>query len=926
MKVSLEILNSYLSKQATLEDTVAALERTELEVEEIIHPHILDKNIVTAKVVRVQPHPDADRLRVATVEVRKGVTEQVVCGAPNLAKGQVVALAQLGSKLPDGTSIKKAKIRGVESRGMLCSPAELGWSDDHSGIAVLDPDLPYGISLCDIDNNQTIIDLKPPTNRPDMFSFVGIAREVAANLSFSCTLLEPKSQDLVFANNKNWVEVADESACKRIVTLRFKVKPNSLSPEWLVDNLRAAGMRPINTVVDITNYVMLETGQPTHAYDANKLQGNIGVRFAKPSESLTTLDGANRTLSKQDLVIVDKSGVIGLAGVMGGQSTETSVDTQEIVVEIANFDKTIIRKSAQRHGLRTEASTRFEKGLPLPLPIYAANRIAYLLSSICHAEIIDSPIDQCYAWPWVQHVGLRMRKTERFLGITLDEKQVIDGLRSRGFEAEHFSITKEARKHLGKPYKWGANYKQDRADAFDCSYFVDYIYSLIGEMVGHQCLELFESGQPVDVHDLRPGDVVFRDGPWEKLDREARKGISHAAIYIGNGKIIHAADTYRAKNGEWKKYPSAKQMVIEESVETITKDPAYQGARRYVENFNHIVAITAPWWRQDIRGEYDLYEEVAKIIGYEKLSASLPQLPPTDTHAHQMLPNIQSLKELLVAQGLFEVMTYSFVSQDLLKFSRQALDKHFAILNPMSVEQAYLRSSLMMSHLQILTNNTDYFDKAYGYFEIAKVYEKANSKAKKQEQWQLGITVVGNGSVQYMRNILETVSKYYQWQVVYKPSTEIGFIANRYASMTVQDKQIGGLGQLSSILLKKIGKLPTDVSYTQINLSPDLIARQNQKVHNVAHYQYVSRDITVLVDEVVWWQELVEVLKHIPSIYRYRFMGEYQNEQHKSTSQKTLSFRIWLDCGAQPSSQAINEQVELVTKTLKKELLHLDVV
>ncbi|MBA3679022.1 C40 family peptidase, partial [Candidatus Saccharibacteria bacterium] len=627
MKLPIQFVNSYLKNVLSTEQIVQALERTEVEVEEIISSVEIDKKIITAKVLNVSKHPNADRLRIAQVEFNN-TKAIVVCGAPNLAVGLIVAYAQPGTKLLDGTKIEKATIRGEKSAGMLCSAKELGISDDHTGILELDPGLPLGISLCDIENTGDIVDIKTPANRWDMLSVLGLAREISAN-SHNNQIKEPKVAEIIY-KNREVVKVKETGECLRFISLKLSVKQNSTSPQWLVDNLLAAGIRPIHPVVDISNFVMLETGQPSHSYDAHKISGSVQVRFAKEKELLTTLDGTSRTLSKTDLVVADSSGVIALAGVMGGQSTEVDKKTTEVMVEIAHFNKTTVRKSALRHGIRTEASARFEKGLPLPLQDFTAGRLLYLLSDICEAKVIDGPFDQLYSWPWIQHIGLRIRAAEKFLGMKLDEKNILDGLHNRGFEAEHFSITKEARKHLGRPYKWGANFKQDGSSAFDCSYLIDYIYSLIGQMVGHQCLQLFESGKEVDVSELKPGDVIFRDGPWIKLKKEERKGISHAALYIGNGKIIHAVDTVRGKNGEWVKLPKNEQVVREDPVEIITEDPDFRGARRYVDSFNHTVAVTCPWWRTDIRIEQDLFEEIAKIVGYENMPTSLPSQAPTD--------------------------------------------------------------------------------------------------------------------------------------------------------------------------------------------------------------------------------------------------------------------------------------------------------
>lgn len=429
-------------------------------------------------------------------------------------------------------------------------------------------------------------------------------------------------------------------------------------------------------------------------------------------------------------MIADEAGVIGLAGVMGGSRTQTDVDTTEIILEVANFDRQLVRKAALRHGLRSDASARFERALPLHLPEEVLPRLLELLKEHCDAKVIEGPFDQLYGWPWVQHVGLRLRRAERVLGMKIDEREIISGLRRLGFEVEHFSLTKELAKHLGKPYIWGANFKQHGTSGFDCSYLVDYLYSLIGVDVGHSALGQYHHGKPVGIDELKAGDVVFiegiidksatdhyyakdDDGNEQKITLKKPMRVGHNGIYIGQNKVISASGSAdRSDPG-----------VIEVPLSKFVNDKGFLGARRYIDSFNHILAVTAPWWRSDIRLEEDMIEEVIKIIGHDKLPATTPVLPSTATRAHQILPRILDLKKSLVARGLFEVMTYSFISSDLISSTKNSTDRHLEILNPLSREQQYLRSSLLPSHLKVAHDNQNYRS-AFEFFEISRVYQK----------------------------------------------------------------------------------------------------------------------------------------------------------------------------------------------------------
>ena len=905
MKIPVNLVNQYLKNKLTTKEIVSSLEKTEIEVEDIDDAIALDKKIITAKIIEVSSHPNADRLKVVKIETGDGRPRKVVCGAPNVKLDQLVAYAKPGSILPRGQKINSAVLRDVKSDGMLCSARELSISDDHEGIIVLDPDLPLGISLCDIVDSQDIVDIKTPANRFDMLSIIGVAREISAN-SKNNQLIEPKNIKTEFSK-KDLTKIENKQICKHFISVRIKINKKVESPQWLVDNLIAAGMRPINVMVDITNFVMLETGQPSHAYDANKLKSNLGVRYAKNNEELITLDGVTRKLSKDDLIIVDSNKPIGLAGVMGGKDTETDNNTTNIFLEIANFDKTVVRKNAQRHGIRTEASTRYEKGLPLPLQVYATNRLIYLFKKICAAEVVDSVNEQLYDWPWIQHIGLRIRKAEKFLGMKLDEKQLIQGLQKRGFEAEHFSIVKEARKHLGKPYLLGATFRLNGTDCFDCSYLTDYIYSLIGLRIGHTAKEQFDNGYglEVNVQELKAGDLIFLQRPFDdkNLEKE-RDGIRHVGIYIGKSEVIEAS------------YDEGR--VVKTKLKEFLESGKVRGIRRYANNFNHTIAVTAPWWREDVRIEQDLFEECAKIVGYENMPTTLPSLPPMHTNMHQNIVNLKKLRQLLVDRGLFEVMSYSFVSKKHLQSDNQEEDKHLKVVNPLSSEQEYLRSTLLSSHLQIIKNNKNYHQKKYGFFEISKVYEKDSSKVGKSEKWQLGITIVGNEGEKKIKSLIDVINAKYKLNLRFDPLPSNRYEKGISANIVLNDIVNGNFGRLSSKISKAHYKIPGDVSYCEMNLDEIDLNDKDFKVEDIPSYQLIYRDVTLEIDNKIWWQEILDTIKLDKVLTKVEFIDEFKNDQLIKESKKRISFRLVLDLGAQPSSADIASNLDSITNSLAK--------
>jgi phenylalanyl-tRNA synthetase beta chain len=348
------------------------------------------EGVTIGKVVGLEKHPDADRLRVAQVEFGKKDTRQIVCGAPNLALGQKVAVALPGTKLPGG-EIKQATIRGVESNGMICSAAEMGLGEDQSGIMVLEEDAPVGALFAKhFGLEDTIIEAKIlPDRGSDALSYQGLAREIAALDGYAPHFSEKKSKNIRIPsyNRAPKVVIADKLRCPRYIGISFRDISVEESPLWLRARLILSGLRPINNIVDITNYLMLLTGQPMHAFDADKLSGAVTVRPAKKNEKLVILTGETKKLSEEDLVIADSKKAIALAGVMGGKDTGVTEKTKHIFLEIANFESASIRRTKTRHGLPTDASYRFERNLDPNLPGLVAGEAAALVLSLAGGKL-----------------------------------------------------------------------------------------------------------------------------------------------------------------------------------------------------------------------------------------------------------------------------------------------------------------------------------------------------------------------------------------------------------------------------------------------------------------------------------------------------------------------------------------------------------
>ncbi len=406
MKISYNWLKTYISTDISAEEAGKILTDTGLEVEGIEKIEAVQgglEGVVIGKVLTCEKHPDADKLKVTTVDIGTE-TVQIVCGAPNVAAGQTVVVATVGCTLypkPDEPfKIKAAKIRGVESFGMLCAEDELGLGESHAGIMVLPSNLVAGskaASYFDLEDDfQLEIGLTP--NRADAMGHIGVARDLMANLNFhrkaGLEINWPEVKDLIKSTDfPVSITIEDKENCSRycgVTISNVKVAP---SPEWLQKRLRAVGLSPINNVVDVTNFVMRELGTPLHAFDADKLNGKIVLKKAVKDSKFVTLDGVERTLSGEELMITNDDADLCIAGVFGGLTSGISLETTNVFLESALFNPVSVRKTARHHGLNTDASFRFERGVDPELTLYALQRAANLILEICGGEIGMNPID-----------------------------------------------------------------------------------------------------------------------------------------------------------------------------------------------------------------------------------------------------------------------------------------------------------------------------------------------------------------------------------------------------------------------------------------------------------------------------------------------------------------------------------------------------
>lgn len=542
MKISYKWLQEYIQLNEDPDVLADKVSRTGIEVASVIRPDDGLKKIVVGHINSVEPHPDSDHLHICQVDVGEAEDYQIVCGAPNVAAGQNVIVALPNSRIADNVKIKKGKMRGVVSQGMICALQEIGFSESVvpkayvNGIYVFNEPVEVGKPVFEyLGMDDAILDFDITPNRADTLGMHGTAWEVGAMYGETPKFETPKVEesttpatDLLSVSVENKEKVP---AYYLRVVENVQIKP---SPMWLQIHLWNAGIRPINNVVDITNYIMLTYGQPLHAFDYDQLsQKEILVRNAKVNETLTTLDGEERTLDPEDLVITDGTKPVGFAGVMGGLNSEITATTKTVVLEAALFNGTSIRKTAQRHNLRTDASTRFEKGIDNGAIRQSLDAAASLMAQLAEGEVTKGVLEGNQFEPQDTDVAITVGRINHVLGTELSAETVIDIFQRLGF-----GVTKQDKDALivaVPPRRWDISIQADLIEE-------------VARMYGYDKLPA-----TLPVVAMNPGQF----NPQQKFIRRAKK-IMQAA---GLSEVISYGLTTEAK---------AKQFLMTKN-DTLTK-------------------------------------------------------------------------------------------------------------------------------------------------------------------------------------------------------------------------------------------------------------------------------------------------------------------------------------------------------------------
>jgi len=468
MRVPVSWLRSICDPGLEPGELAEGLSMTGTEVERVTRLGVASaEGFVVGRVLDAGPHPDADRLKVCSVDAGDGEPRTIVCGAPNVAAGQTVAVALPGAVMPDGTKLRKAKLRGVESAGMILSETEMELGEDADGIAVLETDAAPGSPLVDVlPIAETVLELEITPNRPDCLGVYGVAREVhaftGAELSAAPWGADAEATAAGDVSDLASVSVEVPELCPRFTARAFVDVTVAPSPLWLAARLIAAGQRPINNVVDITNYVMLLTGQPLHAFDLDEVPGGeLIVRTAAAGERMTTLDDIERTLDADSVVVCDRNGPTGIAGIMGGQVSEVSETTTRVLLEVANWNGANVLRTSNMLALRSEASTRFEKQLHPDLTMRAQRVASRLIVELCGARLVPGTIDVDSRDPAMEPFDLTLRtsRSDALLGMEIPATTAGEYLERLGFALQgggdadrtvvgvppdrHFDVTRE---------------------------------------------------------------------------------------------------------------------------------------------------------------------------------------------------------------------------------------------------------------------------------------------------------------------------------------------------------------------------------------------------------------------------------------------------------------------------------------------------
>ena len=801
MKVPLSWLRQYVDVNIPSTDLARRLTMAGVEVGEVQETGGWSE-VYVGRVTGVRPHPNADRLRLCTVTTGSGSggTDEeleVVCGAPNVAEGQKICFARVGAYLYNSHSnrhetLAAASIRGVESQGMICSELELGLGEDHAGIIVLPDDAPLGEPLSDY-LGDTILDLELTPNRLDCLSMLGVAHEVAALTGGRVTEPEISYEESgPPIDQRVKISIADPDLCHRYTVTVIDGVRIGPSPQWLQDRLARAGLRPISNVVDVTNFVMMEYNQPLHAFDLGTVKdATVIVRRARPGEKLTTLDGMERELTTENLVIADSHDAIGLGGVIGGANSEIGPETQSVLLESANFHATNNRETAQSLGLRTEATLRFEKGLRPELAPIALRRATALIQEVAGGTVAPGIIDVYPEPPDAPPmVTLTTRRLRQSLGMDVSLDQAQSALESLGFSC--------------------------------------------------------------------------------------------------------AAET-------------------------------------------GFMAVTIPWWRNDVNIEDDLVEEVIRVIGYDTvptvmLSTPIPFHSPTPAIALR-----DEIKDLLAAGGMQEIINYPLASLELLERAQPEMseDPPMRIANPMSATHEYLRPTLQAGLLATLAANQSAGTGPFRFFEVGRVFLPRSSDLPQEVETVSAVLAGRRRETSWLEQASGGDTDFYdakgvvEWlldrlgiNASWEPGEHPVYQPGRCAVVKSGESALGYAGEIHPTIRERFDLDAGTVAGFELDLRALLEASPDSERRFVSlpRFPAATRDLALVVPVDVSAGRVTELILRHKLVQQVELFDIYSGE-NLAPGTKSLAFHVHLQASDRTlTNEEVTRSLDGLLRSLEREV------
>ena len=674
MQVSTKWLKDYIDIKLTADELAEKFTLAGIPVENVIHAGEGLEKVVTGRIEELKAHPDSDHLQICQMDIGEENLLQVVTGAPNVAEGQIVPVALVGAHLPNGQKISKGKMRGVASNGMLCSADELKLDiedlpeEQKIGIYILPDDTPIGVSAAFVLGlDDDILEFELTANRGDCFSVIGLVRELAVLTGKTPRYPEitVDEDDTREASDMVKIGIDAPDLCSRFsarVLTNVKLAP---SPEWMVKRLEGAGMRAINNVVDVTNFVMLEMGQPLHAYDFDKVVGHeLTARRAIEGEPLHTLDDTNRLAKGGELVIADAEKAAGLAGIMGGFESEITESTETVILEAACFNSASIRRTSRAVGLHSEASGRFERGTNEKGTIAALDRVAQLLQEMGACNVATGVID-VYPNPKPEvKIKFTTAQINQRLGTNYTDKEIVKVLEALGFDVD-----------------------------------------------------------PINKVEEMTDEVVDRVAAATKGISKAARELGKKPKVEGFMKNIG-----EAFGGFFKNVDKAQDAVKDSGVEDFVKNigETFGGIAKTVDmKISSAYEVIVPDWRNDVRLPDDISEEIARIYGFDKIPSTLPK---GNQQGRQSATQnfIDKIKNILSGLGMCEELSFAFTSEAMFDKMRVPADSELRravpIMNPLTDEAPLLRTTLLASIFENAARNFSRKNEDVRLFEVAPVF------------------------------------------------------------------------------------------------------------------------------------------------------------------------------------------------------------